>query len=239
MKLVKSDVPKKTIIIRVAILFLAVLVAGFGTVGLRGYLVQNRPKEMVLVAKRDIMPYTIVNDSDIEYEECPLGSKTPDSIQDIKQVIGKKTTMIIYKGEQILAQKLADSPLVLGPNESEIGVPIDVVRAVGMRVTPGNQLDLYFLPKEQQQSISQTDQVPPQAQLIAQNAVLIDIVSKSSTSVYSVADLPKDNNANTNSRGNTTDNSPAVAVIKVKNGDVQKIATAIDTGLVYFAKRNS
>jgi Flp pilus assembly protein CpaB len=209
----------------------ALAVAGYSTYELKGYLEKNRPQEQVLVAKKDIMPYTVITADDLGYITLPEGSKMQGAIQDPKQVIGKRAVVTIFRSEQILPQKLAEG-LLLGQDEREVGVPTDLVRAVGMTVKPGDNVDVYWLPEAKNGLPTKDQPAIQQAQLIAENAVVVDAVNKNNTSVFSAAPAPQEERSRPNDGS-----APAVVVLKVKSGDVQKIVTAIGNGTVYLSKR--
>lgn len=213
------------------LVIVALAVAGYSTYELKGYLEKNRPQEQVLVAKKDIMPYTVITADDLGYIILPEGSKMQGSIQDPKQVIGKRAMATIFRSEQILPQKLAEG-LLLGQDEREVGVPTDLVRAVGMTVKPGDNVDVYWLPEEKKGLPTKDQPAIQQAQLIAENAVVVDVINKNNASVFSAAPATQEE------RNRSNDGSaPAVVVLKVKSGDVQKIVTAIGNGTVYLSKR--
>lgn len=222
---------KSPVFRRLLLVILALAVAGYSTFELRGYLEKNRPHEQVLVAKKDIMPYAVITADDLGYITLPVGSKMQGSIQDPKQVIGKKATTTIFRSEQILPQKLAEGPL-LNPDEREVGVPTDLVRAVGMTVRPGNNVDVYWLPEEKKGLPTKEQPGIQQAQLIAENAVVVDVINKNNASVFSAAPAPQEERNRSNGG-----NAPAVVVLKVKSGEVQGIVTAVGNGTIYLSKR--
>lgn len=223
---------KSPVFRRLLLVILALAVAGYSTLELKGYLEKNRPHEQVLVARNDIMPYAVVTANDLGYANLPAGSKLPGSIQDPKQVVGKKATATIFKNEQILPQKLAESPLSLNPDEREVGVPTDLVQAVGMTVRPGNNVDVYWLPEEKKGLPTKDQPGIQQAQLIAENAVVVDVINKNNASVFSAAPAPQEERNRSNGG-----NAPAVVVLKVKNEEVQRIVTSVGNGTIYLSKR--
>jgi Flp pilus assembly protein CpaB len=217
------------------LVIIALAVGGFSTFQLKIFLEKNRPTEQVLVARRDIMPQAVIISGDIGFADLPVGSRIPGSIQDPKEVVGKKAVMTIFKNEQILPQKLADANLELSPGERQVGLPIDVVSAVGMTIKPGDIVDVYWQPPDEKGLPSSKDQPGvQQARKIAEYAVVVDLINKNNTSAYSAATaLPEERK-----RG-TVDDTPSVVVLKVKSDYVQAIATAVGNGRIYLVKRGN
>lgn len=227
-----KKISKKPALKKALILLLAFSITGISTIKLKQYMESNRPTERVLVAATDIMPYTVITDKDLGYIQLPTGSEIPGSIQDPRQAIGKTAKITIFHGEQILPQKLADSPLVVQAGEREVAVPTDVIRAVGMTLKPGDKVDVYWLPKSNGNQSPNNNNNISQAQVVAHDATVIDLLNKNNTSVYSVAPQPSDNS------NNSTDSSaPAVLILKVQDDQVQPVITAAGNGIVYLAKK--
>lgn len=217
---------------RILLIAVALAVASFGTFKIKALMEKNRPVENVLVAVKDIPKQSVITQRDIGFMRLPLGSKIAGSIQDPRKVIGRRTNSVIYKGEQILPQKLGDAPLEVNPGERVVAVPVDAVRGVGMTLRQGNVVDIYFTEKEGTTPPGENAPTIRQAQLIAEGAVVIDVVNKNGISVFSVA--PE---ANANQNRNTSDNTPSVVVLKVKDVEAQAVATAVENGNIYLVRR--
>jgi len=215
--------PNKTIIIRVLLIVLATTIAGFSMYQYKDYVATNRPLKKVLVAKADILPYAVITSESLVYKQLPEGSKHEKSVQDPKEIVGKKTTETIYKGEQILPQKLTESSLALKQEDRAVGIPIDIVKAAGMTINPGNNVDVYWL--EGDKATLTTEEDMRQAELIAVNATILDVLNTQNQSMYNITTNAEEGKA------------PTVAVLKVNNSEVQSIITAIGNGTIYLAKR--
>lgn len=227
---------RKPIIRRLFLLIIAVAIAVYSTLELKDYLEQQRPSEQVLVAKNDIPAYSVITSNDLGYLTKPVGSRSQESIQDPNQIIGRAAAMTIFKGEEILPAKLMDSPLVIGETERAIGVPVDIVRAVGMNLAPGNKVDIYWLPKEEETTLPGQEKGPPQkAQAIAYDAIVLDILNQKNDSMFSgLVPLPETQGARQN---NTNSDAPSVAVLRIKSSEVQDVVTAVEKGSIYLVKR--
>lgn len=216
---------------RILLVVVALAVAGYCTLQLKAHLETKRPHENVLVARQDIAPYAVITSADLGYASLPVGSRMPDSLQDPREVIGRVATAAIYRGEQILPQKLGQTPLVLGPDERALAVPVDAVRAVGMTVRPGDMVDVWWLPEKKEGLPGRTGaQVqPPQAALVARGATVLDVVTKDGAQGGSTS--PEER------RPVSVGSTGSVAVLKVKEGEVQALVTAVGNGTVYLARR--
>ncbi|MGB9804250.1 Flp pilus assembly protein CpaB [Desulfofundulus sp.] len=224
---------KKPLFKRVLLVVIALAIGGYSTFQLKTFLERNRPTEQVLVARRDIMPQSVITPGDIGFADLPAGSRIPGSLQDPKEVVGKKAVMTIFKNEQILPQKLTDASLALGPGEAQVGLPADTVDAVGMTIKPGDIVDVYWQPPAEKGLPSSQDQpAVQQAREIAEHAVVIDLVNKNNTSAYGAAPAPPEER-----RQGTVDDTPSVVVLKVKNDYVQAVATAVGNGRIYLVKK--
>lgn len=224
---------KNTTFLRIIFLVIALGVAGFGVVQLKQYFSSNIPTQEVLVAKVDIQPYSLINISDLGYMKLPVGSVLSGSIQNYGSVVGKYATTIIYHGEQIFPAMLGSKADLLDANTREVAVPTDIVRSVGMDIKPGDQVDLYFLPANTS-TLPGGQKTVQQAVLIAQGALVVNILNIQDASVFGVASNTSNNTRNSTSTGDQ--NAPAVVVLRVDNSAVQPIVTACGNGLIYMAK---
>ncbi|MBM7854942.1 Flp pilus assembly protein CpaB [Desulfohalotomaculum tongense] len=226
------------------VIVFSLTLAGLGTYKLRDYLIDNRPTEQVLVAGRDIMPYSVITSEDIKYIEIPLGSSLSGTAKNPKEVIGKRANTVLYKNEQILLKKLSDSSLIVEEDEGLVGIPVDAIRAVGFKIRPGDVVDIYWINDRQssdlptRKSTDASDEVE-RAQLVAEQAVIIDVLDKRNVSIYKQALLnaPEEAMEEAIREKKSTLSMTAVAVIKIKNKDVENVITAIGNGTSYFCKR--
>lgn len=217
---------KNPVFRRVLLIVVALVVAAYGTMQLKAFLESQTPLEQVLVAKNDILPYSVITADDLGHMSLPVGSRMEGAIQDSTQVIGKLAAATIYRGEQILPQKLSVSPLVLNSEERAVGIPVDLVRSIGMTVKAGDRVDVYWLPEETLGLPEREGEVNLQpAQLVAQDATVLTVVTRESNVT------PEER------RQSTISNSDAVVVLKVKESEAQPVVTAIGNGLVYLVKR--
>lgn len=233
----KAKLPEAGSLKRFVVIFLSVGIAVSSTLGLKSWAVQNRPMENVLVASHDIPAYRVITSQDLGYVSLPVGSRQPNAIQNPKDAVGKMAVITIYRGEQILPQKLGENTHFLGSGDRLISIPVDAVKAVGMSINAGDKVDVYWVPnannnlpsKEQNQTI-----VP--GIVIAENATVIDIKNKNSQSLFGeIRDSLNNPGGNSNNKNN--DQQPAIGVLKVKNSEVPQITGAIANGMIILVKR--
>lgn len=225
---------KSKVLRRLLLVIVALGVAGYATYELKTYMEKNAPREQVLVAKEDILAYTVISSSDLGYMNLPVGSKMPNSIQEPRQIIGKMARSNIYRGEQIIPQKLADSPLVLNDNERSVGIPLDAVRAVGLTIRPGDHVDIYWLQDPTSQALPGREgesQIRP-ALMVAEDATIFDIIDESSATAGENGIAPAQPD-----RKKVGGGKQAIVVVKIKQTEVQGVVTAVGNGLLYLAKK--
>ena len=166
---------------------------------------------------------TVIKPGDVAYELLPVGSIMPESIQDQNQLIGKKAKEAIYSNEQVLPYKIADSPLVIDTDERAVSVPVDILRSVGMTIQRGSVVDVLWIPSTNEGLPSKDENIVQVSLPLADDVVVIDVVSKNNTGV-------PDNNRKDVS-------SSAVAVLKFKKEQVESVITAVGNGTIYLAKK--
>lgn len=211
------------------VLAIALAVGLYSALEVRHYLERARPTEQVLVAKRDIPPKAVITRDDVGYVALPPGSKVPGTVQDLSQVVGRRAVASIHKDEQIPPDKLGESNLALGSEERQAGVPVDVVSTVGMTLRPGNVVDVYCLPDEKREMPSREGQQGiPQAYLVAEGAVVVDVLVKTNSTSSPAEERRQQTVSN---------NSQMVAILKVKASEAQAVATAVGNGRIYLVKR--
>lgn len=206
-----------------------------GTLGLKSWAAQNRPTEKVLVASHDIPAYRVITSQDLGYITLPLGSKQGGTVQDPREAIGKVAVTTIYRGEQILPQKLGENSLLIGPEERQISIPVDAVKAVGLTLNAGDKVDVYWVPDANKNAPSKEavqDIVP--GKIIAENATVIDIKNKNSQSLLGEIRNSLNNPGNNNKNN---DQQPAIGILKVKNSEVPQITGATASGMIILVKR--
>lgn len=223
---------RKLINIRLLLVIIAVAVGLYCAYHLKMHTENNRPTEKVLIATNDISPNTIISDTDVAYTDLPVGSMLSGTIQDQNLVVGKKARESIYKNEQINPQKLTDSPLTIAVDEGTLGVPVDVLRAVGMTIVRGSIVDVYWIPEEKETLPGKNASAIKEANLVARGAVVIDIINKNNSSMYAPQNVT--DNAD---RKNDNSNVPVVAVLKFKDENIKNTVTAIGNGVIYLVKR--
>lgn len=208
---------------RVLVVAVALAVAACATLKLKAYLEERVPREEVLVAKNDIPPYSVITAEDLHRVSLPVGSRVEGSLQDPGEIVGKLAAAAIYRGEQILPQKVSEAQLALAPGERAVGVPVDLVRSAGMTVKPGDRVDVFWVPGEGSGLPGKGTGVR-EAELVAEGATVLEVVKKES------GGTPEE-------RRQTKAAGDAVAVLKVRETEARSVVTAVGNGQVYLAKR--
>ena len=203
------------------------LVVALGSAwGYKRYIESQRQFQKVLVAGREILPYTTITEQDLAWRSVPVGALEPGTVQNPKQAIGRVSSSIIYRGEQIRAERLGESMLTVGYGERAVAVPTDPVRSAGGTLRPGDVVDVYY--------ISHPD---TPASLVAPGAVVLDVKDQQNKSLFGV---PVSQSVMAQVGQVQQPVAPAglpqVAVLKVRNDHVPGLVQSLASGQVVLVK---
>ncbi len=102
----------------------------------------------VLIAAKDILEMSTIDETMVNQEEKPVDFIQPGSIENADDAVGLVAATPIKKGEQILLTKLL-SPgpntglsIQVAPDKRAVALPIDEVRGVGKLLRPGDRVDI-------------------------------------------------------------------------------------------------
>ncbi|MCB0393569.1 MAG: Flp pilus assembly protein CpaB [Bdellovibrionales bacterium] len=102
----------------------------------------------VVVASKQILEMSTIDDTMIEFAEVPVNFIQPGAIENPEEVIGTVAASPIQQGEQILGTKLlAPGPSTglsnqVAPGKRAVTLSIDEVRGVAKLVRPGDRIDI-------------------------------------------------------------------------------------------------
>jgi pilus assembly protein CpaB len=102
----------------------------------------------IVVANKQILEMSTIDDSMIEYAEVPVSFIQPGAIENPEEVIGTVASSPIQQGEQILGTKLlAPGPSTglsnqVAPSKRAVTLSIDDVRGVAKLLRPGDRIDI-------------------------------------------------------------------------------------------------
>jgi len=102
----------------------------------------------VVAAIKDIPARTAITSSMVQIVEVPLTAKLPLAVSSLQQAQGKVTKLPIYRGEQVLSEKLfagqEDSGLafVVPPGKRAVAVGVNEVVGSGGLIVPGDYIDV-------------------------------------------------------------------------------------------------
>jgi pilus assembly protein CpaB len=96
-----------------------------------------------LVTSKEIKPFVKITNEDLGVKKVLKSNLPKDAIQDPDQIIGKITNTIIKSGSPIYANQLDDAKEQ--GNKYFISVPVDLSRAVGGKIKPGDIVDVYWV----------------------------------------------------------------------------------------------
>jgi pilus assembly protein CpaB len=102
----------------------------------------------VLVASKDILEMSTVDETMVEFQEFPVDFIQPGAISEPDLVFNKVASAPIKKGEQILNTKLLSLGANTGlstqvaPGKRAVAIPIDETRGVSKLLQPGDRIDI-------------------------------------------------------------------------------------------------
>lgn len=102
----------------------------------------------ILVAAKDILEMSTLDETMIEYQEVPVDFIQPGAVEDPDLAINKVAAAPFKKGEQILNTKLLSLGANTGlssqvaPGKRAISIQVDEARGVSKLVQPGDRIDI-------------------------------------------------------------------------------------------------
>ncbi|GBF33954.1 hypothetical protein DCCM_3065 [Desulfocucumis palustris] len=208
----------------------SLVIAVASAYALRQYSVNNQEITQVLVAGRDIMPYTVITQDYLGWRKAPKGAQEPGTVQNPKEVVGKMTGTVIFAGEQIRKEKLSDPGLSLQPTERAIAIPSNSVKSVGGTIMPGDIVDLYWISNPELPAV-----------LISQGARVMEIKGKSTGQALTQVTQKAGNmvqQAVSASVDDANKNETFIAIVIVNQDNASTVARAAISGDVVFSKVN-
>ncbi len=102
----------------------------------------------VLVATKDILEMSTIDETMVNQEEKPVDFIQPGAVENPDDAVGLVAATPIKKGEQLLMTKLL-SPgpstglsMQVAPDKRAVTIPVDDVRGVGKLIRPGDRIDI-------------------------------------------------------------------------------------------------
>ncbi len=102
----------------------------------------------VVVATKDILEMSTIDDTMLSIEERPVDFIQPDAVSNPEDAVSMVAATPIKKGEQILGTKLLKPgpntglSLQVAPGKRAVTIPIDEVRGVSKLIRPGDRVDV-------------------------------------------------------------------------------------------------
>ncbi|MCB0348215.1 MAG: Flp pilus assembly protein CpaB [Bdellovibrionales bacterium] len=104
--------------------------------------------KQVVVAKKDILEMSTIDDTMIETVSKPIDFVEPGAIENPEEVIGLVAAAPIKEKEQLLNTKVLKPgtntglSMQVAPNKRAITIPVDEVRGVAKLIRPGDRIDI-------------------------------------------------------------------------------------------------
>lgn len=197
----------------------AAAIAGLITAGLiyqvmTGY-VRSVP---VVVAARNIPPYTGVESGMLSIAYLPPAALHPQALTDEAKALGRFTTVPVVAGEMLLEAKLSPADGAgaflndLAPDERAVFIPTTLARGLGGAVARGQEVDLIYVPTREHDN-------RPGAWTMFHRLRVLDVRSEKGRSLEEKGE----------------GGLPAGILVAVKGEEAEKLAYCLETGNVYLA----
>lgn len=115
--------------------------------GLRRLGPPPQPTVQVVVAARELSPYTEIRAEDVRFQVVPAAGVDPRVARDPNQVLGRMALTPILEGEPLYPQKLVQPDEVLQPGYRAVAIQTDLIAGIGGHIQPGALVDLHWIPK--------------------------------------------------------------------------------------------
>lgn len=177
----------------------------------------------VVVAVTRIAAGTPITPEMIKLSGFPV--RPEGSYGDPKQLLGRSSASDIAEGEPLLRERVETAPrtaqLRLEEGERAVAVRVDDVIAVGNRLSPGDQVDVYVTLRRNSEEVPDT-----QSRLLIENLRILAFGSRDAVVVREGGAAVK----------SAADN-PRTAVLAVRLPDIGKLALAAESGRLLLALR--
>ncbi len=107
------------------------------------------PVKNVVVAKKDILPRTIITEDMVQLKGIPENFKQPKAFERIEDVIGRVSIVPLPAGTQISASSTdtlerAGLDFVIPTGMRAVTIPVDMITSVAGQVSPGSNVDIFL-----------------------------------------------------------------------------------------------
>lgn len=137
-------------------LWVSIAAAVFGMILIYSYSQEKKAEydkrygtsKRVLVAVKDILEMSTIDDTMVQIEERPVDFIQPGAVETPEEAVGLVAATPIKKGEQVLSTKLLTPgpntglSLQVSPNKRAVTLPIDEVRGISKLIRPGDRIDV-------------------------------------------------------------------------------------------------
>lgn len=107
------------------------------------------PVKNVVVAKKDILPKTIITEDMVQLKGIPENFRQPKAFERIEDVIGRVSIVPLPAGTQISSSSVdtlerAGLDFVIPTGMRAVTIPVDMITSVAGQVSPGSNVDIFL-----------------------------------------------------------------------------------------------
>jgi len=194
------------------------VVAGLLTAGLLYQMLNGYLRSVpVVVAARDIPPYTTVEKGMLDITYLPPAALHPQAITVEEEALGRYTTAPLIAGEILLEAKLSPGTggatflIELAPDERAVFIPTTLARGLGGAVARGQEVDVVYVPTRERGAETG-------AWTMLRHLRVLDVRSEKGRSLGEKGE----------------GGIPAGILVAVKGDEAEKLAYCLETGNLYL-----
>jgi pilus assembly protein CpaB len=201
----------------------------------------------VVTAKADIAARPAITADMLQLTRVPSNALLPGALGSTDLVVGRVARIPVYKGEQLVQEKLASTKTDLGlsyivPNgQRAMGVKVDKVVGAGGLIRPGDRVDVVaVVDVKYTDPISSKDFTETRAFTVAQNVEVLAVEQKLENQVRpTTANSPATAATDQSALVDQPDAQPdgTVVTLSLTPDDSQKVLIAQDKGAIRLSVR--
>ena len=191
------------------------------------------PTKKVVVAAKDILSYTIIQENMLKVADIPEteGVDLSSAITEISDIVGKPARVDILTGDVITLRKVyrdidhAGFTSLIPPDCRAVSIAISDITGVSGFINPGDYVDVMLISEVNSNLVSE---------VILQNVMLLAI-DKDATQADTA--ILNDSNGKATTSINNRNGSPSTATLALHMDEIMQLATAAKRGTIYLVLR--
>lgn len=222
------------------IFIIAAILAVFTSVLIYIFLNSSKPAEQnvryinAIVAAKDIAARTVIADQDLKVVKIENSQLNKNALISKADILNKTTKDVIYEGEQILKERLADNTSELSfqipMGKRAVTINVNEASSVGYFVNPGDYVDVIAT---FQRDTEGGKEYPRTTKTLLQNVLVLGVGQDKETPQAILNNASQQQQKNSTASANTT----KTVTLAVAPEDAEKIALSEEAGILRLTLR--